>query len=45
MERLIAAGRMTERGQRLIDEAKANGMWTVLEGPEAGIEPGLGALP
>lgn len=39
VERLVADGRMTPAGQRLIDAAKANGMWTVLEGPEAGIEP------
>lgn len=37
--RLTAAGRMTPAGQRLIDTARENGMWQVLEGPEAGIEP------
>lgn len=39
VERLVAEGRMTPAGQRLIDAAKVNGMWGVLEGPEAGIEP------
>lgn len=39
VSRLLAEGRMTPAGQALIDAAKANGMWTVLEGPEAGIEP------
>lgn len=39
VERLIAEGRMTPAGQRLIDVAKQNGSWSVLEGPEAGIEP------
>ncbi len=48
--RLIAEGRMTPAGRRLIDAAQANGMWQVLEGPEAGIEPAelsaaLGAEP
>jgi uncharacterized protein YdeI (YjbR/CyaY-like superfamily) len=37
--RLIAAGRMRPAGQRLIDLAHENGMWTVLDGPEAGLEP------
>lgn len=37
--RLIAEGRMTPAGESLIDAAHRNGMWTVLEGPEAGIEP------
>ncbi len=36
---LTAEGRMRPAGQRLVDMAKANGMWTVLDGPEAGIEP------
>jgi uncharacterized protein YdeI (YjbR/CyaY-like superfamily) len=36
---LIAEGRMRPAGQRLIDFAQANGMWTVLDGPEAGVEP------
>lgn len=37
--RLIAEGRMDDTGLRLIEAAQANGMWTVLEGPEAGMEP------
>lgn len=37
--RLTAEGRMRPAGQRLVDLAKANGMWTVLDGPEAGVEP------
>lgn len=36
---LTAEGRMRPAGRRLVDLAKANGMWTVLDGPEAGIEP------
>jgi uncharacterized protein YdeI (YjbR/CyaY-like superfamily) len=36
---LIAEGRMRPAGQRLIDIAKQNGMWEVLDGPEAGVEP------
>ncbi len=39
VERLLAEGRMRPAGQRLIDLAKQNGMWTVLDGPEAGVEP------
>lgn len=39
VEKLEAEGRMRPEGRRLIDLAKANGMWTVLDGPEAGIEP------
>ena len=39
VEQLIAEGRMRPAGQRLIELAKQNGMWTVLDGPEAGIEP------
>lgn len=39
VERLEAAGLMTDAGRRVIEIAKANGMWSVLEGPEAGIEP------
>ena len=39
VEKLIAEGRMRPEGQRLIDAAHSNGMWTVLDGPEAGIEP------
>lgn len=36
---LTAEGRMRPAGQQLIDVAKQNGMWTVLDGPEAGLEP------
>jgi uncharacterized protein YdeI (YjbR/CyaY-like superfamily) len=36
---LIAEGRMRPAGQRLIDLAKENGTWELLDGPEAGIEP------
>lgn len=39
VEKLEAEGRMRPEGRRLIELAKANGMWTVLDGPEAGIEP------
>lgn len=39
VEKLEAEGRMRPEGRRLIDLAKANGMWTVLDGPEAGLEP------
>ncbi|QTV80915.1 YdeI/OmpD-associated family protein [Microbacterium sp. NIBRBAC000506063] len=36
---LEAAGLMTDAGRRVIENAKANGMWEVLDGPEAGVEP------
>lgn len=36
---LEASGLLRPAGQRLIDAARANGMWTVLDGPEADIEP------
>ena len=36
---LEASGEMTDAGRRVIEAAKASGMWTVLDGPEAGIEP------
>lgn len=39
VERLTREGQMMPAGQRVIDEAKASGMWEVLDGPEAGIEP------
>lgn len=39
VERLIAEGRMAPAGMRLIDAAHANGMWSVLIGPEAGVLP------
>ncbi len=34
IERLIADGRMSPAGLAAIDRAKANGSWTVLDGPE-----------
>lgn len=37
--RLIAEGRMRPAGRRLVELAQRNGQWTVLDGPEAGIEP------
>jgi len=36
---LEASGEMTDAGRRAIEVAKSNGMWEVLDGPEAGIEP------
>ncbi len=36
---LEASGEMTDAGRRAVEAAKANGMWDVLDGPEAGIEP------
>lgn len=36
---LEAAGQLAPAGIRVIQAAKANGTWTVLDGPEAGIEP------
>src|SRR5690606_42150010 len=36
---LEAAGMLAPAGIRAIEVAKANGSWTVLDGPEAGIEP------
>ncbi|GAT71659.1 YdeI/OmpD-associated family protein [Microbacterium hydrocarbonoxydans] len=36
---LEAAGQLAPAGIRAIEAAKANGSWTVLDGPEAGIEP------
>ncbi|MEN2738807.1 YdeI/OmpD-associated family protein [Microbacterium sp. X-17] len=39
VERLEAAGLMTDAGRRVIAAAKANGAWSVLMGPESGIEP------
>lgn len=39
VERLLADGQMTEAGLRVIEAAKASGMWAVLDGPEAGIVP------
>ncbi|MBN9154106.1 MAG: YdeI/OmpD-associated family protein [Microbacterium sp.] len=37
--KLEAEGLMAEAGIRVLEAAKASGMWTVLDGPEAGIEP------
>lgn len=34
VERLVAAGQMTEAGFAAIERAKADGSWTVLDGPE-----------
>jgi uncharacterized protein YdeI (YjbR/CyaY-like superfamily) len=39
VERLEAEGRLRPPGHAVIEEAKANGMWNVLDGPEAGVEP------
>ncbi|MFS0853748.1 YdeI/OmpD-associated family protein [Microbacterium sp. 179-I 3D4 NHS] len=36
---LAAAGLLAPAGIRVLDAAKANGSWTMLDGPEAGIEP------
>lgn len=36
---LEAAGQLAPAGIRVLEIAKANGSWTVLDGPEAGIEP------
>ncbi|KJL22244.1 hypothetical protein RN51_02124 [Microbacterium oxydans] len=36
---LEAAGLLAPAGVRALETAKANGSWTVLDGPEAGIEP------
>ena len=38
VEALEAAGRMQVAGRALVDAAKANGMWTVLDDAEAGVE-------
>lgn len=39
LARLEAEGLLMPAGLRVIEVAKANGSWTVLDGPEAGIEP------
>ncbi len=39
VERLIAAGRMTASGQRLVDEARTSGRWDESAGPD--IPPGI----
>jgi uncharacterized protein YdeI (YjbR/CyaY-like superfamily) len=36
---LEAAGMLAPAGIRVLEAAKANGSWTILDGPEAGIEP------
>ncbi len=36
---LEAAGLLAPAGIRVIEAAKENGSWTLLDGPEAGIEP------
>ncbi|MEV7610561.1 YdeI/OmpD-associated family protein [Microbacterium sp. NPDC089320] len=36
---LEAAGQLAPAGIRVLDAAKADGSWTLLDGPEAGIEP------
>lgn len=36
---LEAAGLLAEAGLRTIEQARHDGSWTVLDGPEAGIEP------
>lgn len=37
--RLETEGRMTDAGRRQVETAKANGMWAVLDGPEALVVP------
>jgi len=37
--RVEASGRMTAAGRAVIERAKADGSWTLLDGPEAGIVP------
>lgn len=37
--RLEAEGRLQPSGVAMIEAAQANGMWSVLDGPEAGLEP------
>ncbi len=39
IEQLVAAGRMYPTGQAVIDRAKADGSWTILDSVEAMIEP------
>ncbi len=36
---LEAAGQLAPAGIRVLDAAKADGSWTLLDGPEAGVEP------
>lgn len=46
LERLLAEGRMRAPGLAVVEQARANGMWEVLDGPEALVEPDVlaGAL-
>ncbi|MBX3030531.1 MAG: YdeI/OmpD-associated family protein [Chloroflexi bacterium] len=37
--RLEAEGRLEAAGRRMVERAKADGSWTILDGPEAGIVP------
>jgi uncharacterized protein YdeI (YjbR/CyaY-like superfamily) len=37
--RLLAEGRMQPAGQALVDAARTDGSWSVLVGPEQGVEP------
>lgn len=37
--RLEADGRLEPAGRRMVERAKADGSWTILDGPEAGIVP------
>lgn len=39
IERLEAEGRMEPAGRRMIEQAKADGSWTILDGPEALLVP------
>lgn len=37
--RVEASGRMTDAGRSAVERAKADGSWTLLDGPEAGVVP------
>jgi len=39
VERLEREGRMTDAGRRFVDEAKTNGMWTILDAADALVVP------
>lgn len=39
LERLLAEDRMRAPGLAVVEQARANGMWEVLDGPEALLEP------
>lgn len=39
LERLLAEDRMRAPGLAVVEQARANGMWEVLDGPEALVEP------